>query len=228
MGAEEKVSERFSGKSEAGLYGDTVEEVDWSVGQIIKKLENHHLCENTLIIFTSDNGPWYIGNPGPKRGRKNDVFEGGFLVPFIARWLETIPAGQTRDQICIGFDLFATCLEIAGTKPPQDRVIDGKNILSLLQFNQPSPHSEFFYILGRRVQAVRQGNWKYHSKHSIQDAKFPLKQGPYLFDLNIDYNESYSLVETQPALVRSLQQIIDEMSAKLNDNPRGWLENKEF
>ena len=122
-------SAAFQGTSKAGLYGDAVQELDWSVGQVLETLEHLDLAENTLVVFTSDNGPWWQGNPGYARGRKLGYFEGGFRVPFIAHWPGTIPPGIQSPQMCMNFDLFSTCLGLAGIPLPDDRVIDGIDLL---------------------------------------------------------------------------------------------------
>ena len=102
----------------AGLYGDAVEELDWSVGEILSTLQELELEENTLVVFTSDNGPWWQGSPGLTRGRKILTFEGGFRVPFIARWPGLIPAGTQSEEMSMNFDQFATCLQLAGIPLP--------------------------------------------------------------------------------------------------------------
>jgi arylsulfatase A len=138
-------SDGFRGRSDGGLYGDAVEELDWSVGQILDTLAHLGLDGKTLVIFTSDNGPWWQGNPGYARGRKLLWFEGGFRVPFLARWPGVIPPAATSPEMSMNFDLLATCLKLAGVAPPQDRIIDGKDILPLLKGEALSPHDALYY-----------------------------------------------------------------------------------
>jgi arylsulfatase A len=217
-------SASFRGKSEAGLYGDAVQELDWSVGQVLDSLDQLGLSENTLVIFTSDNGPWMQGNPGYLRGRKLLLFEGGFRVPFLARWPGILPAGTINNALSINFDLFVTCLQLAGLAPPEDRIIDGKDILPLLKGTGSSPHDVFYYYDTRKLIAVRHQHWKYHRRYTMDNGAFwPLKQGPFLFDLETDPNESYSLIESQPERAARLSAMLDDFESEMEANLRGWL-----
>ena len=217
-------SEAFRGKSEAGLYGDAVEELDWSMGQLLDTLHELSLDENTLLIFTSDNGPWWQGSPGFTRGRKMLTFEGGFRVPFIARWPGTIPAGTTSQEMSMNFDLFPTCLHLAGVPLPADRIIDGKDIMPVLAEGSSSPHDTLYFYDTRALIAVRHQQWKYHRRFRTDNAGyFPLKQGPFLFDLEADSNESYSLVESKPETAAELASMLDGWDAQMAANLRGWL-----
>ncbi|MBN1613170.1 MAG: sulfatase [Deltaproteobacteria bacterium] len=135
-------SERFSGKSKAGKFGDAVEEIDWSVGEIVDTLRRLKIERDTLIFFTSDNGPWYEGSPGVFRGRKGQSYEGGFRVPFLAKWPGQIRPGSVSSEPAVNLDLFPTLLTLAGIGLPSDRIIDGKNIADLLSGRNPrSPPS---------------------------------------------------------------------------------------
>ncbi|MEW5939447.1 MAG: sulfatase [Chloroflexota bacterium] len=217
-------SEDFRMSSEAGLYGDAVQELDWSTGQVLETLEELGLSENTLVLLASDNGPWWQGNPGYLRGRKLLTFEGGFRVPFIAKWPGVIPAGATSDEMCVNLDLFATLMRLAGAPLPQDRAIDGMDILPVLRGEAPSPRDRFFYYDARKLVAVRYQQWKYHRRYRTDNAAFwPLGQGPFLFDLTTDPNESYSLVENEPELAAQLDGMLDTFDAKMEENLRGWL-----
>jgi arylsulfatase A len=217
-------SDDFRGRSQAGLYGDAVQELDWSVGQILDTLDQLGLTEKTLVIFSSDNGPWWQGNPGYVRGRKLLWFEGGFRVPFIARWPGVIPAGTTSVEMSMNFDLFVTCLQVAGVPLPQDRIIDGKNMLPVLKGEAPSPHDTLFYFDTRTLVGVRYQHWKYYRHYITDNASYwPLKQGPFLFDLETDPNESYSLIESQPERAAQLSAMLETFDAGLETNLRGWL-----
>jgi len=220
----EHASAAFQGKSEAGLYGDAVQELDWGVGQIFDALKQLGLDDKTLVIFSSDNGPWMQGNPGFLRGRKLEWFEGGFRVPFIARWPGIIPAALTSDGMSMNFDLFVTCLQLAGVSLPQDRIIDGKDILPLLKREAPSPHDRFFYYDVRTPTAVRYQHWKY-VRRSLTDigTYWPLQQGPFLFDLESDPNESYSLIEDQPERAAEFLTMLEMFEKEMSANLRGWL-----
>ncbi len=130
-------SERFKGKSAAGLYGDVVEELDWSVGQILDTLQKHGLAENTLVFFSSDNGPWLIfdhhgGSAGMLREGKGSTWEGGMRVPGIAWWPGKIPAGTVQHEMASTMDLSVTCSLLGGAQLPTDRVLDGVDIRPLL------------------------------------------------------------------------------------------------
>ncbi|MBI2948600.1 MAG: sulfatase [Verrucomicrobia bacterium] len=155
-------SEAFYKKSGAGLYGDALAELDWSVGQILATLKELGLDERTLVFFTSDNGPWYGGSTGGLRGMKGNCWEGGIRVPLLARWPGKIPPGHVSHEIAMMPDLYATALAVAGIPLPNDRVLDGKNILPLLTSNAPSPHEAIFSMQAMRLNAIRSGPWKLH------------------------------------------------------------------
>jgi len=214
----------FRGQSAAGLYGDAVEELDWGIGEILGTLHELDLDRNTLVVFTSDNGPWWQGNPGLTRGRKMLTFEGGFRVPFIARWPGVIPAGTRSTEMSMNFDLFPTCLQIAGIPLPADRIVDGKDIMPVLAGASPSPHDALFFYDTRTLVAARHEQWKYHRRFRTENAGyFPLKQGPFLFDLETDPNESYSLVESRPEIASELAAMLDAWEAETAENLRGWI-----
>ena len=210
-------SERFRNRSEAGIFGDTVEEIDWSVGELLAVLDRNGLQDNTLIVFTSDNGPWYQGSPGGLRGRKGQSFEGGHRVPFIARWPRRIAAGGLSREPAMNIDLFPTCLELAGLSLPADRIIDGKSMVSLLtRPGSPSLHERMFFFHQGELEGVREGKWKYF--RSINHYVWPMpvnkKSGglsehttgplPLLFNLEIDPDESYDLSGRHPEVARKL------------------------
>jgi uncharacterized sulfatase len=155
-------SEDFYKKSGGGLYGDAVAEVDRSVGEVMKKLKELGLDERTLVFFTSDNGPWYGGSTGGLRGMKGTTWEGGIREPLIARWSGKIPPGHVSHEPAIIMDLFATSLSAAGLSVPQDRFIDGKNILPLLTSESKTPHEALFSMAGDALSSVRSGPWKLH------------------------------------------------------------------
>ncbi len=214
----------FQGKSDAGRYGDAVQEIDWSVGTILDTLAELGLDERTLVVFSSDNGPWMQGNPGYLRGRKLEWFEGGFRVPFIARWPGVIPPATKSNQMGINFDLFVTCLNLAGIAPPQDRIIDATDILPLLKGEAASPHEAFFYYDTRTVVAVRNHQWKYCRRYLTDIATYwPTKQGPFLFNLESDPNESYDLSEANPIMAEYLAAMLQLFETDMDHNLRGWL-----
>ena len=155
-------SEQFYRKSGAGLYGDAMAELDASVGQLFAKLKELNLDEKTLVIFTSDNGPWYGGSSGGLRGMKGSSYEGGYRVPCIARWPGRIPKGHVSHQPAVMMDLFSTVLKAAGVDSPKDRVIDGRDIFSLFTSDGPSPHEFVLGHQGDKVATIRDARWKLH------------------------------------------------------------------
>jgi arylsulfatase A len=206
-------SPEFRGISRAGLYGDCVEELDWSVGEVLKALDKYGIAENTFVFFTSDNGPWYQGSPGCFRGRKGETFDGGMRVPGIARWPGKIPAGIVSDEMSMNIDLFATSIAIAGAEVPRDRPIDSRNILPMLNGGE-TPHEAIFFYKGNKLQAVRAGRWKYRRRHmGYTTGSFIIKKGPMLFNLDTDPNESYNLIDLYPDKARELAQVMDDWEA---------------
>jgi uncharacterized sulfatase len=155
-------SEEFYKQSGAGLYGDVIAELDASVGRLLGKLKELGLEENTLVMFTSDNGPWYGGSTGGLRGMKSTSWEGGYRVPFIARWPGKIPAGHVSAQPAVTMDVFATVLKASGIPVPSDRTIDGADIMPLLTSDAKSPHEVIFGQQGPRLATVRDARWKLH------------------------------------------------------------------
>jgi arylsulfatase A-like enzyme len=155
-------SEKYYQKSGAGLYGDVIAELDASVGQVLAKLKELELDDNTFVVFTSDNGPWFGGSAGGLRGMKGTSWEGGYRVPFIARWPGVVPAGHKSDQPAVMMDLFTTTLRIAGIAAPADRVIDGADIRPILTSNAASPHKVIYGTQGPNLATVRDDRWKLH------------------------------------------------------------------
>jgi uncharacterized sulfatase len=156
-------SEAFYKKSGAGLYGDAMAELDWGVGRVLDRIKELGLDERTLVLFTSDNGPWFGGSSGGLRGMKGTTWEGGFRVPCIARWPGHFPAGRVSHELTVTMDLFATVLAAAGAAPPADRVIDGKDLLPLLSGTDQPVHDVVFGHQGARLATVRDGRWKLHA-----------------------------------------------------------------
>ncbi len=156
------VSESFYGKSGAGLYGDVLTELDWSIGELLGTLKRLDLERNTLILFTSDNGPWYGGSTGGLRGMKGQTWEGGIRVPLLARLPGRIVAGQPCDAIGTLADLFPTALAAAGVKAPAGRVLDGIDLLPVLTSGARPTRDALFFWRADRLAAVRSGKWKLH------------------------------------------------------------------
>ncbi len=155
-------SEAFYKKTGTGLYGDVIAELDWSVGQVLDKIEKLGLDERTLVIFTSDNGPWFGGSTGGLRGMKGNTWEGGLRVPMIARWPGKIPAGKTLAKPAGTIDVLPTVLGAAGLPVPKDRVIDGRDILPMIAEGADSPHEALFAMGGPHLRTITDGRWKLH------------------------------------------------------------------
>jgi len=225
-------SKKFKGKSNGGLYGDVVEELDANVGQVLRCLKKNGLESNTLVIFTSDNGPWYHGSTGGQRGRKGQSYEGGFNVPMIARWPGKIKPQSVCSEPSINLDLFPTCLSAAGIDLPDDRLIDGKNILGLLSEKvKKSPHDALYFYHHDKLEGIRAGKWKYYTNISTYTYPVPVDKNhfakgypaPWLYDLELDPTESYSLTESRPEVVREMETKIESWNRMMKKNPRGRL-----
>lgn len=230
------VSGKHRGKSGRGLYSDVIRELDWSVGEILKTLTREGLDEKTLVIFTSDNGPWLLygdhaGLALPLREGKATTFEGGMRVPCLMRWPGRIPAGTVNREMALTMDLLPTLAKLCGADVPKDRVIDGKDIWALMS-NQPgakTPHEAFFYYWAQHLQAVRSGPWKLHFPHSYtkpdppggggKPGKYATKDiGLELFDLDKDVGESRNIAAENPQVVKCLQALAERAREDLGDS----------
>jgi arylsulfatase len=232
------VSEKFKGKSEQGLYGDVMMEIDWSVGQIMKTLEELDLDENTMVIFTSDNGPWlnygnHAGSAGGLREGKGTTFEGGQRVPCLVQWKGTIEAGRVENNLVSGIDVLPTIAEIAGAPLPEKK-IDGVSLLPLLKSRDAeAPRKSFWYYYRRNnLEAVRDGRWKLVFPHNgrTYEGFEPGKDGmpgkanerseveSGLYDLRRDPGERYNLIEYYPEIVSELEEIAAKARYELGDD----------
>jgi uncharacterized sulfatase len=223
------VAENRAGRSSGGLYGDVVEELDWSTGRVLEALERTGVADNTVVVVSSDNGPWYQGSPGPTRGRKHDVFEGGMRVPMLVRWPARTPAGVDDDEIFVGVDLFPTVLDAIGIPLPADRVVDGESLLGRFEGAGHGEHGPVWFHQIRHLRAVRQGPFKYHDRHRVPFGNppdfrvaFHVPKGPWLFDLRIDPAESYDISAARPEVAREMRDLLDRRRRALEENPRGW------
>ena len=191
-------SERFKGKSAGGLYGDVVEELDWSVGEVLRALKRAGLDRDTIVFFSSDNGPWYQGSTGPLRGRKGWTFDGGVRVPGIVRWPGNIRSGKVSDEPVATLDFFATAMALAGEKDAavaSKQPLDGKNILQFLLGREPTnPERLYLFFDGPYIQTARAGRWKIHvarwnipryTAASAQQKNLLLPK-PELYDMTVD------------------------------------------
>jgi arylsulfatase len=231
------VSSKFKGKSKQGLYGDVVMEIDWSVGEIMKELKKEGLEDNTLLIFTSDNGPWlnfgnHAGSTGGLREGKGTSFEGGQKEPCIMRWPGVIPAGTICNKLASTIDLLPTAAAIVNGILPEHK-IDGVNILSLMKDEKDANPRDIFYYYYRRnnLEAVRKGQWKLvfpHEGRSFENQQpgnngFPgiapenIKFDMALYDLRRDPGERYDVQKTYPEVVKELTVLAEQARDDMGD-----------
>ena len=230
-------SSRFKGKSGAGLFGDVMEEVDWSVGEVMKALKANGIADNTLIIFSSDNGPWltfgnHAGNTGGLREGKGTAWDGGLKVPFIVSWPKKIPAGTICNKLTTTMDMLPTIATICKTKFPGKK-IDGVNVFDLFTaVKDANPRDEFVYYYDKNnLKAIRKGNWKlvfpcisqtYNKPGAIGQDGFPGKYGSdsvrlSLFNLSSDPGEDRDVKEQHPDIVKRLNEIADKYRKEIGD-----------
>ncbi len=231
------VSDKFKDKSGAGLFGDVVMEVDWSVGEIRKALDEAGIADNTLVIFTSDNGPWlsygnHAGSAKPLREGKGTMFEGGYRVPCVMTWPGQIPADSKCDELATTLDILPTVAELLKVELPTSRKIDGKNVLPLMtgESEATTPHEIFYCYYGGELHAVRDGRFKLHLPHGYRTmAGRPggkdgtpndyshKKIGQELFDLKNDVGETTDVSERYPEIVERLLAAAEAARADLGD-----------
>jgi arylsulfatase A len=204
------VSGEFEGRSMAGLYGDVVEELDWSMGELFAALKKLNLDENTLVIFTSDNGPYPLGSPGDLRGGKGTAWDGGFKVPFIARWPGKIPAGKSSAGIAMNIDLLPTLATLSSAILTADHLLDGQNIWPLLQGENRSAHEKLYFFYDEKISAVRTQNFKMllAAPYTGKRRWFPGYNLNYLFDMRVDPQEQYSMTEHYPEVWNEMQKYL--------------------
>jgi arylsulfatase len=236
-------SEDFKGKSEYGPYGDTIEEIDWSTGQILDKLKALGIDDNTLVIFTSDNGPWvettrgmkpggekfiprdHSGSAEPLRGWKMSAWDGGSKVPFIARWPKQIAAGRESDELLSTLDLLPTFAKLAGAKLPADRTLDGHDATSfLLGQSETSPRDDYFYYSGSLLTGVRVDQWKLVLPRPGKPPgtgwwgrMIEAVKEVQLYDLDTDPGETTNVADKHPEIVAKLMARIKAGRAELGD-----------
>ncbi len=231
-------SAKFKGKSKQGTYGDVLMEIDWSVGEIMKTLKENGLDKNTVVIFTSDNGPWlnfgnHAGSSGGLREGKGTSFEGGQRVPCIVRWNGVTPAGTVCNKLTSTIDLLPTIANICGTKLPEKK-IDGVDILPLLKGDMEATPRKYFYYYYRRnnLEAVRRDDWKLVLPHEGRsyEGQVPGNDGfpgkapenhPFslaLYDLRRDPAERYDVKEVYPEILAELQKVAEEAREDLGDD----------
>lgn len=231
------VSEKFRGKSERGLFGDVVMELDWSVGQILEALRKNNLDDNTLVIFTADNGPWlsygdHAGSAKPLREGKGTMFDGGCREPTLMWWPGRVPEGTVCSEPAMTIDILPTIAELIGAELPP-HTIDGKNIWPLIagEPEAASPHEAYYFYYGRQLQALRMGKWKLHFPHRYRTLggreggtggiPVPYEQakiGLSLFDLENDIGETTNVAGEHPEVVAKMKTLADKMREELGDS----------
>lgn len=239
-------SPAFQGKSANGPYGDSIEEMDWSTGEILAALDRLGLDDNTLVVWTSDNGAIpqnpHQGSNAPLKGRGYDTSEGAMRMPCVVRWPGRIPAGVVCDEVATTMDWLPTFARLAGIQPPDDRIIDGHDILPLI-FGDPaarSPYDEtgFFYYFMDQLQAVRAGQWKLYLP--LGDKQVNLggevaPSEPTLFDVRNDLGETMEVAGENPEVVKRLLALAEQARSDLGDRgrrgtgqrPSGWIDDPE-
>ena len=227
-------SKDFRGKSAGGFYGDVIEELDWSMGEILKTLKEEGLEENTLVIFTSDNGPWIeeqIGDHGgsafPLRGNKMQTWEGGVRVPAIMQWKGKIPENVVSHALLTTMDFLPTFADISGAVISKEITLDGKSFKDVLLKNKESQHDRFYYYSYTHLQAVRDKEWKLVLPRKAKPKymkwaarKVEAVDEILLFNLKNDKEEQYNLADQNPEKVKELMLLIEEGRKELGDHDR--------
>lgn len=230
-----RASPRFRGHSKLGHQGDAIEEIDWSAGKILKAVRRNGLDRDTILIFTSDHGPWFQGNPGPLRGRKATTFEGGERVPFIARWQGTIPGGRTIDEWGSNLDVVPTIASVCGAQLPEKR-FDGLDLSKLLKGESTSvTRGTILYFAvsahQEQLECARKGNWKLRIAQGTGEIyindwlggscgrkeRFLLPR-PELYNLKTDPTESYDAAIDHPDVVKEIERDIEAMIPTFPEN----------
>lgn len=224
-------SEAFKGTSDRGAYGDFVQELDYSTGRIMEALKANGLDKNTLVVFTSDNGPTWKGQTGGLNGGKYCTMEGGHRVPGIFYWPGQIPGGQVSNTLISSMDLLPTFCKLAGAELPNARTIDGKDIFDILKGeSEQSPHEFTYYYNGTNLQAVRKGKWKLHLPRTVADQPFWSKSTHpkvdkgfitlddyVLYNLQEDVGETTNVADQNPEVVAMLKTQAEAIRAELGD-----------
>ncbi|MBN2817760.1 MAG: sulfatase-like hydrolase/transferase, partial [Bacteroidales bacterium] len=209
-------SKDFQGKSLRGTYGDVIEEIDWSVGQVISALKENGLEENTLVVFTSDNGPWLLfnekgGSAGLLRGGKGGTYEGGMREPTVI-WGPGLVKPRVVSDLGSTMDLLPTFCNLAGTKLPNERVYDGYDLTQTIAGIAKSPREEVIFYRGQKVFAIRKGAYKAHfiiqSEYGNDGPKE--LESPELYNLNVDPSEKYNLANQNPDMIAEIREILKE------------------
>lgn len=218
----------FQGTSNRGLYGDVIQELDWSVGEVLRKLEEKGILENTLIVFSSDNGPWLVmedhgGSAGPLREGKQFTFEGGVRVPTVAMWKGKIEAGQVYEDLATQMDWFPTFCKLVGAEIPQDREIDGKDLSAVLFENGSREGDTFLYYMLSSQEGYREGDWKikrpYEGFEGTRGMKKVVAHDTLLFNLKTDPGETTNLLKENPEKTAQMMRAMELAVKQLGPLP---------
>jgi arylsulfatase A-like enzyme len=219
-------SSDFRERSRRGLYGDVVEELDWSVGRVLDTLRELSIDKRTLVFFTSDNGPWQTqklrgGSAGLLRGGKGSTWEGGMREPAIAWWPGTIPSGRATTQLASTLDLLSTVATLAGAQTPSDRPLDSFDLGDLLSGKGASPRQTMFYYRGRQLMAVRSGPWKAHfmTQAGYGQARPESHDPPLLFHLENDPSEQFDVAKDHPEVASAIRELASQHKAGVTAPP---------
>ncbi len=216
----EKVENFVDYRTRDKIYPYAISEIDWSVGQILDELKKQGIDKNTIVFFTSDNGAGKSANcsTSPLKGNKGTIYEGGMREPTVIRWPKKIKAGQENKELMTAMDILPTIAELVGYQMPDNRTIDGKNILRTLTKNEPTPYEYFFYHAQNNLLAVRHKNWKLHIHKGVQ----PIA----LYDLDKDIGESVNILKDHPEIAEKLLKAAQEFDAELKANirPAGYVD----
>ena len=230
----------FKGKSERGLYGDVVEEIDFHVGRVLDTLKEQGVDDNTYVIYTSDNGPWWFrheqgGSALPLRGAKTSTYEGGVRVPFVIRAPGKVPAGKESDALTATIDILPTLAKLSGGQAPQDRIIDGIDISDLWHGGTQEEERVYYYYGHTMLRGVRKGKWKLHAPHveadngTIMRTKWLpmvhpddriLIKKPVLYNLEDDLAETTDVSTQYPEIVKELTQLVEHARKDLGDSAK--------
>lgn len=211
------VEGEYAGTSGAGIFGDIVQQIDWSVGEVVKAIEAQGLEEDTLVFFCSDNGPIPEGSAGPMRGNKFSTFEGGMRTPAIFWAPGTVPAGKVSDEILSTMDLFPTFAHYAGAKVPGDRTYDGFNIAELLEGKNPkSPRNEIFYYGANTelINGIRVGDWKFQL-WGVHPRQRKESESPKLYNVVEDIGEENNLIFQHREIAERLRKRMEKFDASV-------------
>jgi arylsulfatase A len=218
-------SDDVPGSTRRGLFGDVVWELDLEVGRILKTLRDEGLAEKTLVLFTSDNGPWLTqgeqgGSAGLLKDGKGSTWEGGMRVPCLAWMPGTVPSGITNAELASTLDLLPTICSLAGIEPPRDRLLDGYDVLATLK-GKPSPRREMFYYRGFELMAVRLGAWKAHfqTQSGYGQPSSERHDPPLLFNLEVDPSERFNVAAANPDVVQEIAALVEKHRAGMQAAP---------